>query len=72
MRSNNQFIVLDSNKAGVRFRTVKLENLNEQYSIKLANYDDTQKDFKDELMSVACELKNFIESEITIYSLVHF
>jgi len=53
MRDNKKFNVLDSSKAGIKFRSDKLESLNEQYSRKLSAYDVAQTDFKVEMMAIA-------------------
>lgn len=53
LRNNKNYTILDSIKGGVRFRSKKLEALNEDYMVDKNTYTDKQKEIVKEIMDTA-------------------
>lgn len=53
IRNNKEYTQLDANKAGVRFRSNKLTNINEEYTELLDNYTKHQQTVVNEVVSIA-------------------
>lgn len=55
MSENKQFELLDTHKAGVRFRNSKLTDLNEDYSELRKQYHEHQTGIVTEVIGIACK-----------------
>lgn len=53
LRNNKRYTILDSNKAGVRFRNSKLSELNDEFIVARNKYLERQKDVITEIMGIA-------------------
>jgi len=53
LRNNKRYTILDSNKAGVRFRNSKLNELNDEFIVARNKYLERQKDVITEIMGIA-------------------
>ena len=56
LRNNRKYIIIDTNKAGVRFRNGILRELNDQYIVSKENYLEQQKSVVDEIIDIACKI----------------
>ena len=55
LRNNRKYTIIDTNKAGVRFRNGMLRELNDQYIVSKENYMEQQKSVVDEIIDIACK-----------------
>ena len=55
LRNNRKYVIIDTNKAGVRFRNEMLRELNDQYIVSKENYLEQQKSVVDEIIEIACK-----------------
>lgn len=62
IQSNNEYELLDTHKAGVRFRNHRLTKLNEDYSDIYQQYSDHQKGIVSEVIGIASERFTFFSS----------
>lgn len=53
LRNKKQYTVLDSNKSGIRFRSVKLNDLNDEYIASRDKYTAEQKKVVTEIIEIA-------------------
>lgn len=53
LRNKKQYIILDSNKSGVRFRSNKLNDLNDEYIVTRDKYTVEQKKVVTEIIEIA-------------------
>lgn len=53
LRNKKQYIILDSNKSGVRFRSNKLNDLNDEYIVARDKYTVEQKKVVTEIIEIA-------------------
>lgn len=60
LRNNKNYTIIDSNKAGVRFRNSKLRDLNEDYLLLREKYETSQKSVVTEIMGIAGKILDFV------------
>lgn len=62
LRNNKNYTIIDSNKAGVRFRNSKLRDLNEDYLLLREKYETSQKSVVTEIMGIAAGYSETIKA----------
>ncbi|KAK8734550.1 hypothetical protein OTU49_005875 [Cherax quadricarinatus] len=62
LRNNRNYRMIDTNKAGVRFRNSALQNLNDQHMASREEYNEQQKTVVDEIMNIAAGYVEVIQS----------
>ncbi|XP_071527563.1 DNA mismatch repair protein Msh2 [Panulirus ornatus] len=62
LRNNRNYRMIDTNKAGVRFRNGALQDLNEQHMASREEYNTQQKTVVDEIMNIAAGYVEVIQN----------
>ncbi|XP_050584471.1 DNA mismatch repair protein Msh2 isoform X1 [Bombus affinis] len=62
LRNKKQYIILDSNKSGVRFRSNKLNDLNDEYIVARDKYTVEQKKVVTEIIEIAAGYSSTIKA----------
>ncbi|KAG8229379.1 hypothetical protein J437_LFUL000900 [Ladona fulva] len=62
LRNNRGYIILDSNKAGVRFQSSSLQRANDEYLAARAEYGESQKAIENEIINIAVGYVDSLQS----------